>query len=446
MSEKSKSLSLDRDIVEFQPDSIELENQQLPWLGRHGIALILLLFLAVVAWACIFEVDKIVVAQGKLIASSNNIIMKPLERVVIKKLNVEVGQTVSKGQILITFDPTFNQANVDRLQEQLNSLNAQFNRLRAEFNGKSSIENTDKTSKDDQWQNAIFSKRNQFYHEKLDYYKQNEKRLQAAHNTTSQSVLKQQERLKTLQRIEKMLEGLEKRKSVSLKQLLETQISRLQMESDVDNLKNKLIELEHEELSVNAEKNSFIQEWQKNITEEMVKTKREQSDAMQELEKANRLNALIVLRAPEDAVVLDIAQFSEGSAVREAEPLITLVPLNSKIEAEVNILPQDIGLIKIGSPVRIKLDAFPFQKHGTLDGKIRILSEDTFQDQQNTQAKQAYYRARIIVSGKLTNVPKTFRLIPGMQVTAEIKVGKRRIISYLLHPLIKALDESIREP
>lgn len=432
--------------LDYQPDAIELEHSSLPWLGRYGIFSVLVFFIIAIIWASVCKVDKIVIANGKLIASSNNIVMKPLERAVIKKVNVEVGQTVSKGQVLITFDQTFNQADVDRLKEQLRSLTAQSNRMRAEFSGKDYLKMIDTNNRDEEWQASIFAKRNKFYTEKMAYFTENINRMNAMQNTIRKSVLKQQERLETLLRIEKMLEGLQERKSVSLKQLLETQISRLQMESETDNLRNKLNESDHEILSEKAGQNSFVAEWYKSITEELVKTERELNAVKKDLEKAERLNSLIFMRSPAEAIVLDIAQFSEGSAVREAEPLVTLVPADAKIEAEVNVEPKDIGQVKVNDEVRIKLDSFQFQIHGTLIGKVRIISEDTFQEQGMAGMKQNFYRARIIISGKLDNVPKNFRMIPGMQVTAEIKVGKRRIITYLLHPLVKALDESIREP
>ena len=121
------------EALDYQPDAIELEHCSLPWLGRYGIFSVLVVFVLAIIWASVCKVDKIVIASGKLIASSNNIVMKPLERSVIKKVNVEVGQTVSKDQVLITFDQTFNQADVDQLKEQMRSLTAQSNRMRAEF-------------------------------------------------------------------------------------------------------------------------------------------------------------------------------------------------------------------------------------------------------------------------------------------------------------------------
>jgi hemolysin D len=108
-----------------------------------------------------------------------------------------------------------------------------------------------------------------------------------------------------------------------------------------------------------------------------------------------------------------------------------------------------VGHVKAGDKVHIKLDAFPFQKHGTLEAKVRTLSEDAFK-RETTSADagtDAYYVSRIdLGSAKLKNMDPHARLLPGMTLTAEIVVGKRTVLSYLLWPLTKGLDEAIREP
>ena len=166
-----------------------------------------------------------------------------------------------------------------------------------------------------------------------------------------------------------------------------------------------------------------------------------------------------MLRAPEDGVVLELGQRSIGSVAKEAEPLITLVPRGNKIEAEVDVDSADVARLRVGDSVRVKLDALPFQRHGTIDGTVRVITENSFQPDKSAaqpqgpqtgkdpDGKPAFFRARITL-GPLTlqDVPRDFRLIPGMTSTAEILVGKRTIISYLLDPVIRVFDESLREP
>jgi hemolysin D len=151
---------------------------------------------------------------------------------------------------------------------------------------------------------------------------------------------------------------------------------------------------------------------------------------------------------PADAIVLEVAQHSVGSVMKEAEQLYTLVPLASPLEAEVSVEGLDVGHVETGAEARLKLEAWPFQKHGTLSGKVRTVSDDTFAPDPKKDGQQhPYYKARVEVTATdLRDVPRSFRLIPGMAVTAEIKAGERTILSYFLYPLLRGLDESIREP
>jgi HlyD family secretion protein len=206
-----------------------------------------------------------------------------------------------------------------------------------------------------------------------------------------------------------------------------------------------------------ADKDAFAANWNGTLSKDLVDTEREIDKITEQLAKAKRMNELIELRAPGSAVVLDIAHKSVGSVAEKAEALVTLVPLDAPLEAQVDIPAKEIGFVREGDLVRIKLEAFSFQKHGVLEGRVATVSEDAFTAKDNQQgapqqaaaqgAPQVNYRARIeILNTDLRDVPKDFRLIPGMTLTAEVKVGKRRIISYLIYPVIRALDEAMREP
>jgi HlyD family secretion protein len=149
-----------------------------------------------------------------------------------------------------------------------------------------------------------------------------------------------------------------------------------------------------------------------------------------------------------DGVVLEIAKLSPGSIVREAETFFTLVPLNAPLEAEVHIESLDVGYIKLGSATHIKVDAFPFQRHGTLDASVRTVSEDAFRRETvSKNGADAYYIARLALnSTELKGMSDGVRLLPGMTLTAEIVVGHRTILSYMAWPLTKGISEAAREP
>ena len=429
-------------IVDFQPDALEIKNEKLSPAIRFCVYLPVVLVVIAILWGILAKMDVVVQGNGKLVTNESTIVMKPLERSVIKKIHVKIGDIVKKDQILITFDPSFNKAEADRLHNEISALKAQLERLHAEFNEKPYAGGNGQFER---WQSAIYKQRQGYYLERMNYFKEALSQIAASKKSKSDNLAKQRERLAAIKQLEGMFKELHAKKAASLKDLLQMSVTRMEMEANVDQLENDLLELNHRRGSIIAEKNSFIQEWRNSISEQMVTADRNLTSNVKGYEKVARLIEYVYLRAPCDAVVHEIASFSPGSAVQEAEALITLIPLNGNIELETEIRTQDIGKVSKGAEARVKLTAYPFQKHGTLKGIVRDISENTLQ--KNIQGQElTYYRGRVTVSGKLNGVKDSFRLIPGMEAQCEIKCGKRRVIEFVLHPLIKALDETAREP
>ncbi len=431
-----------KEIVAFEPDALELKDERLPRAVRLCVWLPVILVLIAIVWACLAEVDVVVQGNGKLVTDQPTIVMKPLERSVIQKINVKIGDIVKKDQILITFDPAFNTAEADRLKNEITALSAQLNRLTAEFTEKTY---SARNNQFERWQQAIFNQRQRYFQERMKYFSEALSQIAASEKSKRDNLRKQKERLAAIQRLEDMFTRLHESKAASLKDLIQMSISRMEMEATVDQIENDLLELSHRRGTTIAEQNAFIQEWKNSIAEDMVTVDRNLTSSKKEYEKVEQLIEYVYLRSPCDAVVHEIASFSPGSAVREAEALITLIPLDGNIELEAELRPQDIGKVEQGAHGRIKLTAYPFQKHGTLDGTVINISENTLQKEATGQ-EITYYRARPSVSGRLEKIKPTFRLIPGMEAQCEIKCGRRRVIEYVLYPLIKALDETAKEP
>lgn len=444
MSENKAKLA--SDAIEFLPDAQEIAQEKLPWHAKIGVIWIFLIIAAVLTWACLSKVDVIVKANGRIVSDRGNIVMKPIESAVIKEIKVHNGDIVEEGQPLITFDPTINQAEVERIQRVLEALEASFARYSAEFNGKKYSDNTNKNT---EWQSSIFIQRQQYYTEKINYFESNKNRLETAGKAAKQSYEKYLEILDNMTKIEDMYQNLQQKNVVSYKETLEVAMSRMQNEVEVDKLRNQMIEYDHQLLSLEAEKKAFIEEWRNSISEKMVELNREIESDKQLLAKAESLVSYVQICAPCKAIVHDMASFPVGSAVGEAEAVITLVPLDAPLEVEAEIRPQDISRVHTGSKARIKLSAFPFQKHGTLDGEIRLISGNTFSHQgaeMVSEQSRNYYRAKLTVSGSLRNTGNDFMLIPGMETEVEIKSGKRRVIEYIIYPIIKGLDLAFTEP
>jgi len=174
------------------------------------------------------------------------------------------------------------------------------------------------------------------------------------------------------------------------------------------------------------------------------------------LVKAARMDELTQITAPQDGVVLEVARRSVGSVLREGEALISLIPAHVPLIAEVTLNSSDIGYAKPGDAVTLKVDAFPFQRHGTLTGRLRAISQESFgrtsepRDAETTPGaagQGAVHRGQIELDrSTLGNLPDGARLTPGMTLSAEIMVGSRSVLGYFLYPVTRGLQESLREP
>jgi HlyD family secretion protein len=399
-----------------------------------------------ITWASIAKVDRIVVAQGKLVTTAATIVVQPLETSVVRSLDVRIGEIVQKGDHLATLDPTFSMADAAQLRGKIASLEAQIARLEAELSDR--LYAPEKIDDEVLLQVTIWKRRVEKYSAKVESFDQQIRETEAKIATKTADHDALNPRLVIARELENMRHELFKKEVGTKIAYLDAEAQRMQIERDMQLTANESLELQQTLSRLHADKAAYVAEFRQQLGEDLVQARRDRDAAVKQLEKAARRNEVTVLEAPADAVVLDVAQRSVGSVMKEAEPLYTLVPLNSPLEAEVLVEGRDVGQVKTAARTRVKLEAWPFQKHGTLEGEVRTLSEDVFNpDPKKDEEARPHYKARVkLTSTELRSVPEHFRLIPGMAVTAEIKAGERSVISYFLYPLLRGLDESIREP
>jgi HlyD family secretion protein len=436
----------DQTHIDFLPDADEIERSPLPFMARTTLYVLLGTLLSFVVWASVFEIDRVVVARGRLVTPLPNVVVQPLETSIVQSIEVRLGQIVRHGERLATLDPTFAEADAAQLETRLHSLDTQVARLEGELNGKSG-KNGSSQDADGRLQAKLTEEREANYRAQKTQIEESIARMKAALATNREDQQLLAARLMQVKELETMQENLLKKNYVSRALFLETQGRRLDAERDMQLARHKEQELLRETAAAEAELAAFAKGWRQKTMEELLTTMRERDAINEQLQKAEMRHKLVTLTAPVDAVVLDIAKLSQGSIAREAEPLFTLVPLNEELVAEVQIESADVGYVKQGDPVHIKVDAYPFQRHGTLDATVTTISADAFRRENDATGTSGYYLSRIALgAAKLKKMPERSTLLPGMTLTAEIVVGKRSVMSYLLWPLTKAMDESIREP
>ncbi|MEJ1959627.1 MAG: HlyD family type I secretion periplasmic adaptor subunit [Nitrosomonadales bacterium] len=433
--------------LDFLPDADEIERRPLPPVARITLHVFVTALVIFILWATFSEVDRIVVARGRLVTPLPNLVVQPLETSIIQSIDVRIGQVVKKGERLATLDPTFSEADEAELQTRLHSLDNQLAEMNDELAGKKHT-GPASVDADTQLQTNLSEERHANYSAQVLKLAESVSRLRASQETNRHDQQGLASRVKVLQEMESTQQDLVDNKYAVRSRLLDVEDRLLEAQRSLEMAKNRQIEIARELASLEAEKLSFETGWRQKMMEDLLAASRERDAVNEQLQKASKRHELVILTAPIDAVVLDIAKLSQGSVVQSAEKLFTLVPIGADLEAEVQIDAQDVGYVKVGDTAHIKFDAFPFQKHGTLVGELRTISEDAFRNEPSTSSSlDAYYKGRIhFKSARLKKMPESGKLLPGMTVAAEIVVGKRSVMSYLLWPLLKASDEAISEP
>ncbi|MEI6415110.1 MAG: HlyD family type I secretion periplasmic adaptor subunit [Pseudomonadota bacterium] len=431
----------------FLPDADEIERSPLPWVAKTTLHVMLALLVSFLLWATFSQVDQMVVAKGRLVTPLPNIVVQPLETSIIQRLDVRIGQVVKKDERLATLDPTFTGADEAELRIRLSSLNTQVQRLKAELAGTPNS-GQNEANTDSLLQSQLSTERQANYKAQLTKMEETIARLRATLETNRRDQQSLTARLAPLREIESMQKNLLVKQLGAKIMFLDAQQKRMEVERDMQLTKNREQEFKRELAASESEKEAFEKGWRQKTMEDLLSTLRERDSTNEQLQKAEKRHKLVTLLSPVNAVVLNIAKLSQGSVVTAAETLFTLVPLAESLEAEVQIDSLDVGYVRVGDVAHLKLDAYPFQRHGNLVAKVRTLSEDAFRrDASLGTGLDAYYLSRIdFGDSRLAKMSSGARLLPGMTVTAEIVVGKRSVISYLLWPLTKALEESIREP
>ncbi len=447
------------EALAFQPAAVALDEQPLPGPAARLPFVLAALLAAAVVWAVVAEVEPVVTAPGRLVPSSSSVTVQSLVSGTLQRLEVKPGDVVKAGQVVAALDPTVSLAELRQTRVRLASLQAEVARLEGELTD--TLPSPVGGPKDAQ-QTALRSDRRADYDARVAVMRQRIAKVEASLATNEAEGKRQ----KATAAIASEKEGLFAKLAESSRlERLQGRQESLRAEHAAAALTDQRRELERELEVGRAELDTLTTGWRLQGREQLVNATRERDRVAEDLTKAERAADLILLRAPVDGTVLEVAAKAAGSALKDGEVLVSIVPTDVPLEAEVLVPSADIGLIRDDDPARITMDTFPFQRHGSLDGTVRVISPDAVSPppagdrSQEKKARADAYRVRVAVTANhLRHLPAasvaaggregqpTAGLRPGMWLKVDVKSGKRRVITYLLDPLIQGLDESLREP
>jgi HlyD family type I secretion membrane fusion protein len=422
-------------------------------VNEHIILYVLAAMLVfAVALMAVVKLDRVVTSVGRVVTSGGSLYISPFDTGIVREVLVKPGDVVHKGQPLATLDPTFTRADLVQLQQKLSSDEAAVARLEAELSGRAYQFSA--ADPDQLLQGGIWQKRQAEYRFNLASF---DAQIHSAEAQVAQFQADSEEytkRLKLAADVEKVYQPLLEKGYVSKLQVMQATDERTEMGRLLKDAQNQMAALGQTMQSLKAQRLAYAEKWQSDTGSELVTTRNDLDVTRQNLEKAQKLNDLVSLSAPVDAVVLKVGRVSTGSVATGGgsqsltqEPLFTLVPLDAPMEVDVDIAAADMGFIKRGDPVQLKLDAYRFVEHGTAKGVIKTISEGSFIADDNNVPTPPYFKARVALTEvRLRNVPADFRLVPGMTLVGDIMVGRRTILSYLVEGVLRTGSEAMREP
>ncbi|WP_161993555.1 HlyD family type I secretion periplasmic adaptor subunit [Muricoccus nepalensis] len=428
-----------------QPDLEDFLGQATPSLLCNTHRFAVALFLALIALASVLHVDIIVAGTGRLSMDSPTIVLQPMQLSVIRQIRVKPGDVVRRGDVLASLDPTFAQADRAVLLAQQSAVRAQQARLEAELDG--TAFDPEAGPPELMLQRALYRQRQAQFTSRLADIDQRLRSHEVEVATAQQNRELLTQQVALAREVEAMRNTLFRAQSGSRLSYVEAQAARVRNERELQAAIAQINSAQQAILSLQAERQAFIDSWRRELTETLVRTRAEALAIDESLTKANMVNRLVELVAPEDGVVLEVAKRSVGSVLNAAEPLVTMISSGAAMVAEIAIGSGDVGYAKPGDEVQVKVDAFPYQRHGLLTGRLRAIVADSMPASGGNAGSTAYHRGVVeLGTTTLQSMPEGTRLIPGMTLAAEIKVGTRSVISYLLYPITRGMRESLREP
>jgi hemolysin D len=437
----------------FQSETAEIVEAREPLGVRATVYVLGAFIIALVGLSMVIRLDRMVESQsGKIVTTEPTIVVQALDASIIKTIDVREGQRVKAGDVLATLDPTFAAADVTALKLQIASLDAQIARCEAElarrpYDPVLSAEPT--AARYEELQKAYFLQRQSQFNDQIRAYDEQIAQTTATIAKLASDRGRYTDRANLAKEVEQMRATLAAAQVGSRLNLLAATDQKTELLRQLEYDQNSLVESQHQLQSTVATRNAFTQQWFGQASQELVTARNQRDAALQQLDKATKHRDLVHLVATEDSVVLRMVKLSVGSVLKEGDPLIYLAPLRSPVEAEVQISPRDVGFIRAGDPVKVKLDAFNFVEHGMVDGTVRWISEGSFNvdDDTGAPAPAPFYKVRVALTNvALRDVPESFRLIPGMTLTGDIHIGTRSVLMYIIDGALRGANEAMREP
>jgi len=453
--------------LEFLPAALEIVETPASPAGRAIAGTIILFFVAAIAWASLGSVDIIATAPGKIVPTGRTKVVQPFETGVVRAIHVHDGQVVKAGEVLVELDPTTSEADETRLAHDLLQDRLDVARLTALLSG----DTASFAPPADADPALVATAQRQMVAQAAEQ----EAKLASLDRQIAQKQAEGREVTASIAKIEAalpLLRGQRDIRETLLHNEFGSKLLYLQAQQQVVEQEHELT-VQHQRRDETGEalgalaqqRAQTAAEYRKSLLADLAKAESQASEHRQDQVKAAERRRLQTLTAPVDGTVQQLAVHTVGGVVTPAQPLLVIVPAESHLEIEAMVPNRDIGFVHAGEPAQIKIDTFNFTKYGLLHGEVLNVSQDAItrdkppdsstsdlkaqaaaSDSSEPRGQELVYAARVSLDRTQMQVEdKLVNLAPGMAVTVEIKTGSRRVIDYLLSPILRYRQEAMRE-
>ena len=433
---------------EFLPAAEEIIETPAAPFGAVVIWLTTILLVLVLAWAYLGQIDIVAVGNGRVSTEGSVKVVQSASYGVVKRITAQEGQRVHKGDVLVELDKTTTEKELATTAQSLNIARAERDILRrlATGNGADDIINSAGVSDEAK---AVLR---EFTTSQLALASAKEQALKG-------SIASHQRQLQFNQQTKAQLEGeVQKLKDrqTKVKQKLESAnaIERIRLQNELDTLEQRITnansavtgqgqQVLQSQLTLaqtQSQSQVSLAETNSSIGGQVITQEQRIAELENNLAKAKRALEQTAITAPVDGTILALNTRTIGGVVNVAERIAQIVPDNDLLYVDVTLDNQDVGFVRVGQRVVIKVATYPFQRYGYLEGTVENISPDAIQDEK----KGLVYKAKVKLSGANSSKKNRLKLLPGMSVSAEITTGKRRIIEFFLDPLMTHIDDSLK--
>jgi hemolysin D len=444
-----KEPSRQRAEMAFLPAALEIVETPPSPSARWMVWCLMSFFSIALLWSFVGMVDVIAVADGRTMYSGRSKVIQPAETGIVRAIHVRDGTRVTKDAVLIELDPTASTADRDRAAQELATARIAVARLRALLEARTADDAVAlfRPPPDVDRETVLVQQRlmRSEIEEHLAKLAQlaDELERKRAERATIETAIKRLTATIPLAR-----QRMEARKELADKGFgsrltyLETLQQLTEMEHEREMQRSRLAEADRAIASIDAQIRVTIAEYRRTKSADLAENERRVSGLEQELIKAEQKRSLQVLTSPSDGVVQQLAVHTVGGVVTPAQTLLVVVPEEDTLEVEARVLNRDIGFVRTGQEAQVKLETFNFTRYGLVRGQVISVSRDAIVDEK----LGPYFAARVRLDKTAMMIDgRDVNLAPGLNATIEIKTSQRRVIEFLLSPLMRTLDESLRE-